>query len=444
MTAELQTLFESLPEDWDYLLLGDVCNKCGGNIQTGPFGSQLHASDYVADGIPSIMPQNIGENRIIEDGIARVTTADAERLSRYRVRKGDIVYSRRGDVERRSLIRNHEDGWLCGTGCLRVRFGHDLVDPMFASFYLGHPSVRGWVVRHAHGATMANLNTSILSALPFVCPPISEQRAIAHILSTLDDRIELNRRQSITLEAMARALFQSWFVDFDPVRTKAEGKKSFGVDEATAALFPNSFEDSDLGEIPSGWQATTLADIIAERTAKIDAANGHVVLSAVSSGELKHSDEHFTKQVYSQNTSKYKLVEQWDYAYNPSRINIGSIGMLEEPIIGAVSPVYVVLRPAQGYEWFLRFLLNLPQTQEGINQFCSGSVRQSLSFKDFASIPVVLPPKPVAEAFARRWQELNALRQQSDAQAQQLAEARDTLLPKLMSGELRVPEALMP
>lgn len=100
----------SIPYHWLPTTLGEACKRGGGDIQTGPFGSQLHAADYVPAGIPSIMPQNIGDNRISEDGIARITDEDAQRLSRYLVRPGDIVYSRRGDVERRALIRDHEDG----------------------------------------------------------------------------------------------------------------------------------------------------------------------------------------------------------------------------------------------------------------------------------------------------------------------------------------------
>ena len=219
--TESEQLFGSLPEDWEYTTLGAACDRGGGDIQTGPFGSQLHASDYVPVGIPSIMPQNIGDNRINVDGIARISAGDASRLSRYLVREGDIVFSRRGDVERRALVRSAEDGWLCGTGCLRVRFGKHGADSRYASYFLGHPSVREWLVRHAHGATMPNLNTSILSACPFVIPPKEEQHTIAHILGTLDDKIELNRRMNETLEAMARALFKSWFIDFDPVRAKA-------------------------------------------------------------------------------------------------------------------------------------------------------------------------------------------------------------------------------
>ena len=109
----VEKLVGPIPTGWEYTTLGAACERGQGNIQTGPFGSQLHAADYVSVGIPSIMPQNIGDNRILEDGIARITVDDAKRLNRYLVRQGDIVYSRRGDVEKRSLVREHQDGWLC-------------------------------------------------------------------------------------------------------------------------------------------------------------------------------------------------------------------------------------------------------------------------------------------------------------------------------------------
>lgn len=296
----------------------------------------------------------------------------------------------------------------------------------------------------ATGSAQPLVTQQGLSSIKVLAPADEdEQRKIGLFFHAIDERNRLIERQRLTLYFFAVSLFKSWFLDFIPTRSKVELRLPFGMDVETAALFPSRIENSDLGEIPVGWRATTLVEIVTERTGKIGNGNEHVVLSAVASGELKRSDEHFTKQVYSQDTSKYKRVEQWDYAYNPSRINIGSIGMLEEPIVGAVSPVYTVLRPAEGYEWFLRFFLDLPQTKEVINQFCSGSVRQSLSFKDFAAIPVVLPPKEIAEAFTRRWQELNGLRQRLAMQSGKLAEVRDTLLPKLMSGELRVHDELI-
>lgn len=249
-----------VPTDWELTTLGEVCARGGGDIQTGPFGSQLHASDYVPVGVPSITPQNISDNRIATDGIARISEADANRLRRYLVRLGDIVYSRRGDVERRALVREEQDGWLCGTGCLRVRLGEGVVDPRFAAFYLAHPAVRAWIVQHAVGATMPNLNTAILSAVPFAVPPLAEQRRISDILGALDDKIELNRSMNRTLESTARAIFKSWFVDFDPVRTKAEGGDG-GLPPDLAALFPSNFATSRIGLVPKGWPIEPLDKI---------------------------------------------------------------------------------------------------------------------------------------------------------------------------------------
>ncbi|WP_206673603.1 restriction endonuclease subunit S [Pseudactinotalea terrae] len=199
---------------WRELTLADLVAEAGGDIQTGPFGSQLHAADYVLDGTPSVMPQNIGDNRIDPAGIARVSRSDMERLGRYWLMAGDIVYSRRGDVERRALVRPENDGWLCGTGCLRVRIAnHHVHDPAYVSYALGDPDTRAWITRHAVGATMLNLNTSILGAVPLRVPAIGEQRAIAEVLGALDDKIAANDRLNSTshdlLEAEFRLLAQA-------------------------------------------------------------------------------------------------------------------------------------------------------------------------------------------------------------------------------------------
>ncbi|GAA2017243.1 restriction endonuclease subunit S [Nocardioides kribbensis] len=193
--------------DWRQMTLRDVCAESGGGIQTGPFGSQLHASDYVVDGTPSVMPQNIGDNRIVDDGIARVSAPDMLRLEKYWLRANDIVYSRRGDVERRALVRPENDGWLCGTGCLRVRIlDQDVHDSPFISYSLGLPESRAWITRHAVGATMLNLNTEILGRVPLAVPDIEIQRAIGGVLGALDDKIAANDRVVTAADALAEAL----------------------------------------------------------------------------------------------------------------------------------------------------------------------------------------------------------------------------------------------
>jgi len=173
--------------------LGAIVNETGGTIQTGPFGSQLHASDYLPMGTPLVMPVNLGDNLIAEDGIARVGAGDAQRLRRHALREGDIVFSRRGDVGRRSIVRLRESGWLCGTGCLAARFGsrQTAVNPEFIALYLGSTQVRTWLEDNAVGGTMPNLNTAILASTPIRLPSREEQDAIACALEDVSAQIAL-------------------------------------------------------------------------------------------------------------------------------------------------------------------------------------------------------------------------------------------------------------
>ena len=276
-------------------------------------------------------------------------------------------------------------------------------------------------------------------------PPLTEQRAIAHILGTLDDKIELNRRMNETLEEMARAIFKSWFVDFDPVRAKMDGRwrrgESLpGMPAEMYDLFPSRLVDSELGEIPEGWGVGPIGSIFNQQKRRIGEAHA-VVLSAVTKGELVRSDEYFTKKVYSKSINKYLAVEQWDIAYNPSRINIGSVGMLKEPVLGAVSPVYIVVRPESEYRWYMEFFLRLSQAKKWIETLATGSVRQALSYQDFASIPCVIPPPRVVRGFDEHQDQFYLTFKAHSKESQILVDLRDTLLPKLLSGELRVRDA---
>jgi type I restriction enzyme, S subunit len=455
----VESLFASLPSHWEVTKLGEACARNGGNIQTGPFGSQLHASDYVSFGIPSIMPQNIGDNRILIEGIARITPDDANRLSRYLVRKGDIVYSRRGDVERRALIRDDEEGWLCGTGCLRVRFGNTEVDPVYASYYLGHPNVRSWIVRHAIGATMPNLNTSILSALPFVIPPLPEQKAIAHILGTLDDKIELNREMNKTLEAMARAIFKSWFVDFDPVRAKMEGRQPAGMDAATAELFPNEFEESALGMIPKEWRVITLGDIASIK-------HGYAFKSEF------FSDPAFEKPIVV-NIGNFKYTGGFRFESTTLK---GYIGEYPEEFILSPGDILLVMTcqtaggeilgipgtiPNDGRVYlhnqrmgkvvitdstrvcqeFLYQLFLLPEFNRELFNTASGTKILHTSPSRIEAFNFCLPPIQVQLALAQFLRNLELQSSSNDSESATLASIRDALLPKLLSGEIRVKEA---
>lgn len=176
--------------NWRRTALGELETETGGVIQTGPFGSQLHMSDYSDEGTPVVMPTNIRDMRIDPTDIARVGDEHVDRLVRHQLRPGDILYSRRGDVEKCALVTEHETGWLCGTGCLLVRVQGEHIDTRFLAYQLSTPAKRGWIRQHAVGLTMLNLNTGILREIPIELPDFKEQQRIAGVLGALDDKIE--------------------------------------------------------------------------------------------------------------------------------------------------------------------------------------------------------------------------------------------------------------
>lgn len=442
-----------IPDDWEFTTLGEVCRRGGGNIQTGPFGSQLHASDYVPVGVPSIMPTNIGDNRIVEDGIVRVTEEDANRLGQHRVTAGDIVYSRRGDVEKRALIRKREEGWLCGTGCLKVRLGTGFVDPLFASLFLGHPAIREWIVRHAIGATMPNLNTAIMSAVPFAFPPLAEQKGIAGILGALDDKIELNRRMNATLEAIARALFQSWFVDFDPVRAKLDGRSAVGIDVATAALFPEHFDRSGDVLRPQGWQVSRLGD-------HVDLVRGNTYKSKLKDmpgpyllglGSI-HRNGGFrddSLRTYGGESTPKIILRPGDLFASLKDVTqaadlLGAVARVprEIPVGRLTQDTVKLIARGTGISFsYLYWTLRLPEYREYCRGRATGTTNLGLSREDFLNYPVVVPPVEIQRAFDAFESDLDAQITTNRVQSRTLATFRDTLLPKLLCGDLRVYEA---
>lgn len=190
----------AVPRGWYVSTLAEQTSKHGGSIQTGPFGSQLHASDYSEHGTPVAMPKDLANRRINTSSVARVADEHVARLARHQLAKGDIVFSRRGDVERHALVMAPEVGWLCGTGCLLVRPGKNWQWPAYLSMLLDTSQVKLWLVQHAVGATMPNLNTGILGSIPLVAPP-------ANILDEFENvamALEMRRSENLaTMETLA-------------------------------------------------------------------------------------------------------------------------------------------------------------------------------------------------------------------------------------------------
>lgn len=272
------------------------------------------------------------------------------------------------------------------------------------------------------GSAVPTLNRNHIHPLETKIPvKVEDQRRIASILSSFDRKIELNNKINADLEEMAQAIFKNWFVDFEPFK---DGK----------------FVDSELGMIPEGWKVGTLGDITKNKSAKVKERNDVKVLSPVTTGELVLSEEYFTKQVFSSSIAKYKIVNKGDFAYNPARVNIGSLGRNEFDFGGCVSPVYVVFSVLDGYENYFDLFRKTDFFKDSVASLAIGGVRQSLSYDDLSSIEVIITSENAVEEFNNLYNQMKKTIKANKLENSRLSLLRDTLLPRLMSGELEVPE----
>lgn len=427
-----------MSSEWKLSTLGEICETQGGAIQTGPFGSQLHTSDYKEVGIPVVMPTNIRDDGISVEGIARIDQSDVDRLSQHVLKLNDIVFSRRGDVTKNALIREHEVGWFCGTGCLKVRMGDGLIaSAKFISHCLRMPETKEWLVRHAVGATMPNLNTGILSAVPINLPPLAIQQEIASMLGGLDDQITLLRETNQTLEAIAQALFKSWFVDFDPARAKAAGLVPGGIDEATAALFPDSLTETKLGPVPTGWRFVNIGEAFVLTMGQSPPGNTYNDQGeglAFYQGRTDFGFRFPTKRVFC--SSPTRLAEVGDTLVSV-RAPVGDVNMAIEKC--CVGRGVASVRHPLGYSGFTFYAMrNLGNRFETFDS--EGTVFGSINKSDFQKLPVIQPDENVLSAYDSLTSPIDSLIVANEEEIRTLSDLRDTLLPRLISGKLKLQE----
>ena len=444
--------------EWASLTIGDLVREGEASVQTGPFGSQLHSHDYVDSGTAVIPTEAIGRGRILDIKVPRVDAAKASELSRHRLRLGDILFARRGAQATglSAIVDERFEGALCGTGALLLRVQSTRVDPRYLSMFLSSEAAYVWLRTHAVGAVMPNLNTAIIQALPISLPRIHEQQRIAGFIGALDNRITLLRETNATLEAIAQALFKSWFVDFDPVRAKMEGRTPEGMDEATAALFPDGLETSELGEVPRGW-----------RVAKVGEVAEVVKGKSYSSKDLV--DSHHTALVTLKSFERgggFRMdgFKPYSGAYKPSQVvSAGDLIVAYTDVTQAAEligkPAVVVgvdeyttlvasldvgiVRPDERHcgKQFLYGLFRTDAFQSHTLAHTSGTTVLHLAKDGIGSFAFALPPNELIRSFEVIAAAIASRKQTNSDAVRTLSTLRDTLLPRLISGQLRLPEA---
>ena len=327
-----------------------------------------------------------------------------------------------------------------------VLCGKDPADNDYIYYLCREPAFREYAIGRMEGTSgRQRVSWQSIAAYQFAFPSPEERRETARVLSTLDDRITLLRETNATLEAIAQALFKSWFVDFDPVRAKMEGRTPEGMDEATAALFPDGLETSELGEVPRGWRVGTVASVALLNAKSLSPRNPPPEINYLDLAGVK-ANVFDVPQCYSfadAPSRARRVLQEGDCivgTVRPGNRSFGFIATAQNHLIGSTG--FAVLSPKQ--HWMTAFTYLCATRDESIDRLASladGGAYPAVRPDVVASTPCTLPPDEVMKVFDGAARPLLDAIGANSEQAQTLSTLRDTLLPRLISGQLRLPEA---
>ena len=366
--------------------------------------------------------------------------AVAKKWAHFGLARGDILLSTSASLGRIAVVGEDGVGAIPYTGIIRMRPRDARLVAEFIRYLLEGPDFQRQAEMVGAGSVIRHFGPMHLRQMTVKLPPPDEQRSIAHILGTLDDKIELNRRMNETLEAMARALFKSWFVDFDPVRAKAEGRDP-GLPELLADLFPARLVDSELGEIPEGWEVGRLGDVAEHPRRGVQPES---IKPDVPYIALEHMPKHciaLSDWGVAEGLESHKFeFKKGEILFGKLRAYFHKVGVA--PVDGVCSMDIVVVAPQEPH-WFA-FVLSLVSSADFVeftNAGSTGTKMPRTSWADMARYELVKPPTPIAKAFAD-WMRPSVERIMAGIhESRSLAALRDALMPKLISGELSVAHA---
>lgn len=426
---------------WKSIVLNDLINQGHAFLQTGPFGTALKAEEYSDNGVPLISVREIRNGYIkIEGTTPRVSRHTTSRLPKFVLNKGDIVFARKGGVDRTAYITEKEAGWFLGSDGIYLRLD-DNYNSLFISYIMRSPTTREWLIKNSEGTTMPSLNQKILSRIPLTIPDLYKQKIIANFLYSLDKKININNQLNHTLEQMSQTLFKSWFVDFDPVidnaldagnpipeamqsrvelRQKVRNSADFKpLPAEIRSLFPSEFEETELGWGPKGWEIGKLQDLlILQRGFDLPSTQRNIGLHPIIAASGYNG------------THDIAMVKAPGIVTGRSGV-LGNVFLILEDFWPLNTTLWVKelkhATPCYGYE-----LLKMID----FSSFNGGSAVPTLNRNHIHNLDYLLPPRNLIEKFELFSMSLYRQVHEFKKQAQTLTALRDTLLPKLISGEL--------
>jgi len=390
--------------EWKEIELGEVAH-----VQTGPFGSQLKNEQYITGGTPVVTVEHIQDFRIIDFDYPSITNEDKERLGKYLMKEGDILFTRVGSVDLSAYVGKGQDGWMFSSRMLRVRPSAE-INSRFLSYFFQQKSFRDYIINIAVGATMPSINTGILKTIPISYPPLKEQNEIAEVLSSLDDKIDLLHRQNQTLEQMAETLFRQWFVE----------------------------------EADHNWEEVTISDYAEHSKVSIKpGANPLSIYAHYSIPGFDAGKEPVYELGQEIRSNKYQVFENSILfsKLNPHKDKRVWLILDEVPENAICSTEFQVIKPY--HENHLYFIYGWLSNSYNYREISSGVSGTSGSHQRVSPNEIFLFPTPrvsdeVLEGYANSVKSIFQKQQNNQTQIRTLTALRDSLLPKLMSGEIKI------
>lgn len=402
--------------DWNQISLGQLQESGLADVQTGPFGTVLKASEYTMSGVPVISVGEIREGYLrIHDHTPRVSKEITDRLPKYVLNEGDIVFGRKGAIDRNSLIGVNQDGWFLGSDGIRLRLS-DEINSCFVSYQLRSSAIGKWLLQNSAGSIMASLNQKILDRLPLWLPELEVQNKVASFLSAIDSKIELNNKINAELEAMAKLIYDYWFVQFDFPDENGKPYKSSGGKMV--------YNEELKREIPEGWEIDIIGNLLAkEKLGGKTPSSEYLVSGSIpiidqstnficgyTDDEAKRIETKVPRIVFGDHTRILKLIN-FDFAR-------GADG----------TQVLMSNKERVPQHFFYHSLLKIDLSNYGYARH----------FKFLKDIKTIIPTLDIADKFEQKANLCYDMIWANKKQNQKLAELRDWLLPMLMNGQVTV------
>ena len=431
--------------NWRRVKVEDIAEK----VAMGPFGSSIKVDTFVPEGVPIISGQHLHGFRVDDSpGFNFISLEHAQRLSNANVQRGDVIFTHAGNIGQVAYIPEQSkfDRYIISQRQFYMRCDRSKVIPEFVALYFKSPEGQHQLLANAAQVGVPSIAQPVtyLRTIEIPLPPLPEQRAIAHILGTLDDKIELNKHMNETLEEMARALFKSWFIDFDPIRAKIEGRDT-GLPKRITDLFPDRVVESELGEIPEGWDVGALDDVVelfsggTPRTSVSEYWDGIIPwYTAKDSPSLSDvfvlETERNITQAGVENSATKILPAQTTII--SARGTVGRLACLGIPM--AMNQTCYGIRGAGGYTDFFTYW-SVRAAVDELQRRTHGTIFDTITRQTFKLIETTLVPVDLVDEFESVVTPIMAYIHKNLIESRILSNLRDMLLQKLLSGEQCLP-----